>query len=141
MAALGVAEADAVAWPGVGDGASAAKAGCFEAIDDVAFASVLVDAASVEAVATVVDVCITMKSSTSSTCLAPPAARLGAALAKRPPPTAAMARQAIANVVVAVTEYVIASRRSTRSPFCHHFVIEGLSPLAGGPKSQFSSEE
>jgi hypothetical protein len=119
VAALGVADADAVAddWPGVGAGASADMAGCLEPVDEVEVASVLVDAASVEMVATVVEVCMTMKSSTSSTCLAPPAARLGAALAKRPPLTAAMARQAIPNVVVAVTEYVIASRRSTRSPF------------------------
>jgi hypothetical protein len=121
VAALGVADADAdaVAGPGVGveAGASADRPGCLEPTDDVDVASMLVDAASVETVATVVEVCMTMKSSTSSTCLAPPAARLGAALAKRPPPTAAMARQAIPNVVVAVTEYVIASRRSTRSPF------------------------
>jgi hypothetical protein len=84
------------------------------ATDGAGAASVLLGKASV--VATVVEVCNTMKSSTSSTCLALPA-RLGAALAKSPPPTAAMARQAIPNVVVAVTEYVIASRRSTRSPF------------------------
>jgi hypothetical protein len=97
-------------------GATARAAGPLAATDGAGAASVAVVEASVAVVATVVEVCSTMKSSTSSTCLAP-LARRGAALAKSPPPTAAMARQAIPKVVVAVTEYVIASRRSTRSPF------------------------
>jgi hypothetical protein len=56
-----------------------------------------------------------MMSSMNSTDF-PPVALLGAALANNPPPTAAAARQAIPNVTVAETEYVMARRRSTRPP-------------------------
>ena len=67
--------------------------------------------------ATVVEEWITMTSSTTSTC--EPDGGFDAALANRPPLAVAKATHAIPNVVVAETMYVIARRRSTRSPFCH----------------------
>ena len=100
----GVGDADAVAWPAAGGAAMAAAADGPDACETAGAASVLPGSVPVASVAMVVELWSTMNSSTNSTCLPPLAAILGAALTNIPPPTAAMATQAIPKVVMAVTE-------------------------------------
>jgi hypothetical protein len=123
----GVAGGAAANWSAMRGPATVDTGDWFEAVAAAGAVSELTGGGSVAGVEVVVDVWSTMYSSTNSIALPPP--RPGAALAKRPPPTAAMVRQATPSVVMAVIEYVTASRRSTQPPFRHHFVIHVVSPF------------
>src|SRR6476659_329737 len=65
-----------------------------------------------------------------STCLTP-AFVDGAACTKSPPETVATATQAVHSVAVTETAYVMASRRSKVTPFCHRFAMTRRTPWLG----------